>query len=105
MTAFVWFVFVGCFVSAAVGYFAKAAGHADLEFASGLVAIFLAGQLFFWSIIASARHYGYSWIAGLGMVTKHSHPTAYWSMAAIPLLLGAGLTIGSIVAAWRRWLM
>lgn len=105
MMAFFWFVFVGCLGSVLVGHFALAAGHADLEFACGLVAMFLIGQFFFWSVIASARHYGYSWIAGVGTVTKHSHPTAYWSMAAIPLLLGAGLTIGAIVAAWRRWLM
>lgn len=104
-TAFFLFVFIGCLGSALAASWARAAGRAEVEFAFGLLAILLIGQFFFWSILASARRYGYSWIAGLGMVTKHSHPLAYWSMAAIPLLMGAGLTIGVIVAALRRWVL
>jgi len=104
---------IGCFVFAICGAIAHRLGYRTLAEVFAMSAFVSMGQFFVWATVCSAKTHGVvysrvreSWFSDRSkreiFAVRHSHPIKYWSITAI--LVGVGMTIGAVVAAWRRWI-
>lgn len=106
---------IGCFVFAICGAIAHRLGYRTLAEVFAMSAFVSMGQFFVWAAVYSAQTNGVvyrrvreSWFSGRSrreiFAVRQSQPIKYWSITAIPILLGIGLMIGTVVATCRRWL-
>jgi hypothetical protein len=100
---YLWFtVFYACFVAAISCVVAQAIGRIDLVPLCGAVATALIGLTFLIGSLWSATTVGEAWIAGMGWISKNSHPLVYWAALSVPLVLGLALLFGGLYFLVRQ---
>ena len=86
---FLWYLAFGATITiAASGVVAQAFGHHNLVPMLAGLAIAFCGGCFVIAVGLNVRCFGVVWVAGLGWITKRSHPFTYWSVIGLPLVLG-----------------
>jgi hypothetical protein len=94
---YVWyFLFVAAIAVTAAGVVAQVIGRHDLLHMLGGLSIALCGSCFMAGVVLNVKDFGRAWVVGLGWITKHSHPFAYWAILGIPGLLGLALLVTGI---------
>jgi len=93
----VWHLFFwGCISCGFACFIAYHAGRVDLVQIFAAVTIILMGLVFLSGSVFSAARFGTAWVAGIGYITRKSHPIIYWAGLSVPILLGAVLLMTGI---------
>jgi hypothetical protein len=94
------YVFITAFIlsiTAAIGGFVvDRLGRADLSHLCGAIALVGVGIVFMSAPIMNATSVGFSWMLGIGFVSRHERPVWYRAALGISFVVGLGMLIGGL---------